>query len=373
MHTEEDVADGADVAKLREHLQRAMIEGTGVVRSPDSLVTAAAEVGAVAGRLRAASAVASGNGHAVGEPADLVTVAGALLQRHLARQETRGAHARRDFPRRERCGAAASSIAPWPRRGCDRRHRRHRGQGRDRTGAETSRRCRSVAMAGGVAHVGPARPSRRSGPRRGGPRPGRGPGPARGPHRHARARHRGRPGPVVSHAEGVLAGRLCALEAYAQVDTSLVVDFEVSDGAWLAPGSVVAEVSGPMRSILTAERTALNFLCHLSGVATVARRYVDTVCTVNPATRVLDTRKTTPGLRALEKAAVHAGGAWNHRAGLSDAVLVKDNHLGSVTIGDAVATARRWWPGRMVEVACDHPEQVADAVAAARRRCCSTT
>jgi len=169
---------------------------------------------------------------------------------------------------------------------------------------------------------------------------------------------------VVSRAEGVLAGRLCALEAFAQVDASLVVDFKVSDGAWLAPGSVVAEVSGPMRSILTAERTALNFLCHLSGVATVARRYVDAVCAVNPATRVLDTRKTTPGLRALEKAAVRAGGAWNHRAGLSDAVLVKDNHLGSVTIGDAVAMARQWWPGRMVEVECDHPEQVADAVAA---------
>ena len=169
---------------------------------------------------------------------------------------------------------------------------------------------------------------------------------------------------VVSRADGVLAGRLCALEAFAQVDASVVVAFAVSDGGWLMPGSVVAEVSGPMRSILTAERTALNFLCHLSGIATVARRYVDVVGAVNPATRVLDTRKTTPGLRALEKAAVRAGGAWNHRAGLSDAVLVKDNHLGRLAVGDAVALARQWWPGRMVEVECDRPEHVTEAVEA---------
>jgi nicotinate-nucleotide pyrophosphorylase (carboxylating) len=167
---------------------------------------------------------------------------------------------------------------------------------------------------------------------------------------------------MVSHADGVLAGRLCALEAFAQVDPSLAVDFTVLDGGWLEPGSVVAEVSGPMRSVLTAERTALNFVCHLSGIATMARRFVDAVADANPATRVLDTRKTTPGLRALEKAAVRAGGAWNHRAGLSDAVLLKDNHLGRLGIVEAVALARCWWPGRMVEVECDVPEQVSEAV-----------
>ncbi len=167
---------------------------------------------------------------------------------------------------------------------------------------------------------------------------------------------------VVSRADGVLAGRLCALEAFAQVDPAVVVDWRIPDGGWLAPGSVVAEVSGPMRSILTAERTALNFLCHLSGVATVARRYVDAVNAVNPATRVLDTRKTTPGLRVLEKAAVRAGGAWNHRSSLSDAVLVKDNHLGRLGITDAVAQAHERWPGRVVEVECDRPEQVVEAV-----------
>ena len=167
---------------------------------------------------------------------------------------------------------------------------------------------------------------------------------------------------VVSRRHGVVAGSLCAKEAFAQVDAGLVVDWRVPDGGTLEPGTVVAEVAGPLRSILTAERTALNFLCHLSGVATLARRYVDVVTAANPSTRVLDTRKTTPGLRALEKAAVRAGGAWNHRASLSDAVLVKDNHLGGLGIAEAVALARRWWPGRMVEVECDRIEQVAEAV-----------
>lgn len=167
---------------------------------------------------------------------------------------------------------------------------------------------------------------------------------------------------VVSRADGVLAGRMCAIETFSQIDAALVVDWRIPDGEWLAPGSVVAEVSGPLRSILTAERTALNFLCHLSGIATLARRFVDVVTAANPATRVLDTRKTTPGLRVLEKAAVRAGGAWNHRASLSDAVLVKDNHLGRLTVAEAVASARRSWPGFMVEVECDRPEQVSEAV-----------
>ena len=127
---------------------------------------------------------------------------------------------------------------------------------------------------------------------------------------------------------------------------------------------MVAEVSGPLRSILTAERTALNFLCHLSGVASLTRRFVTAVARANPSTRVLDTRKTTPGLRALEKAAVRAGGGHNHRGSLSDAVLVKDNHLGGVTIAEAVARAHRLWPGRMVEVECDRIDQVDEAVAA---------
>jgi nicotinate-nucleotide pyrophosphorylase (carboxylating) len=169
---------------------------------------------------------------------------------------------------------------------------------------------------------------------------------------------------IVSRADGVLAGSACATETFAQVDPRVVVSWCRADGAALQPGAVAATVGGPLASVLTAERTALNFLGHLSGVATLTRRYVDAVARANPSTRVLDTRKTTPGLRAFEKAAVRAGGGHNHRSGLSDAVLIKDNHLAGMSITDAVARARSRWPGRMVEVECDRSEQVDEAVAA---------
>jgi nicotinate-nucleotide pyrophosphorylase (carboxylating) len=166
---------------------------------------------------------------------------------------------------------------------------------------------------------------------------------------------------VVSRGPGVLAGELCAEEAFAQVDPTLEVHWATADGCQLAAGQRVAEVSGTLRSILTAERTALNFLSRLSGIATLTRHFVDAVHAANPATRVLDTRKTTPGLRSLEKAAVRAGGGHNHRFGLFDAVLIKDNHLAHLGISDAVARARAMWPGRGVEVECDRIEQVEEA------------
>ena len=107
---------------------------------------------------------------------------------------------------------------------------------------------------------------------------------------------------------------------------------------------------------MTAERTALNFLSHLSGVATRDEAVRRRRRRANPATRIADTRKTTPGLRSLEKAAVRAGGGVNHRGNLSEGVLVKDNHLGMLGIEEAVAAALRRWPARMVEVECDRPE-----------------
>jgi len=169
---------------------------------------------------------------------------------------------------------------------------------------------------------------------------------------------------VVSRRAGVLAGSACARHACAVVDPRLQVRWHLADGSALAAGTVVADVVGPLRAMLTAERTMLNFLCHLSGVATLTRKFVDAVQAANPAARVLDTRKTTPGLRALEKAAVRAGGGWNHRGSLSEAVLVKDNHLGGLSITEAVRRARQAWPGRMVEVECDRLDQVGEAVAA---------
>src|SRR5207253_7239162 len=116
---------------------------------------------------------------------------------------------------------------------------------------------------------------------------------------------------------------------------------------------------GPLAGILTAERTALNLLCHLSGIATLTRRYVDAAGT---QAQIRDTRKTTPGLRALEKAAVRAGGGVNHRGSLSDGLLLKDNHLAGISISDAIAEARGRWPGRTIEVECDSPDQVTEAV-----------
>jgi nicotinate-nucleotide pyrophosphorylase (carboxylating) len=113
--------------------------------------------------------------------------------------------------------------------------------------------------------------------------------------------------------------------------------------------------------VLTAERTALNLLSHLSGVASVTRRYVDAA---GGRLAIRDTRKTTPGLRALEKAAVRAGGGVNHRGSLSDGLLLKDNHLAGMGIADAVGEARRRWPGRAVQVECDSLDQVEEAVAA---------
>jgi nicotinate-nucleotide pyrophosphorylase (carboxylating) len=163
---------------------------------------------------------------------------------------------------------------------------------------------------------------------------------------------------------GVLAGRACATEAFRQIGPDLKLVWHNDDGDQLAPGDTVMEVTGALRPILTAERTALNFLGHLSGIATLTAEFVAAAHASNPSVAILDTRKTTPGLRTLEKAAVRAGGGTNHRMGLSDAVLVKDNHLAGTSITDAVARARALWPGRMVEIECDTLEQVGEAARA---------
>jgi nicotinate-nucleotide pyrophosphorylase (carboxylating) len=170
----------------------------------------------------------------------------------------------------------------------------------------------------------------------------------------------------VLHARraGVLAGRDCADEVFRRVGPDLRLIWYAADGAELKPGDTVMEVSGVLRPILTAERTALNFLGRLSGIATLTAQFVAAAREGNPSVQVLDTRKTTPGLRALEKAAVRAGGGTNHRAGLYDAVLVKDNHLAGIGITEAVQRARQLWPGRMIEIECDALDQVAEAARA---------
>lgn len=163
---------------------------------------------------------------------------------------------------------------------------------------------------------------------------------------------------IVARVEGVLAGRSAATEAFAQVDEGIECTWHHADGDRVAAGAVLAEVSGPLASVLTAERTALNLLGHLSGIATGTRAFVDAAAPL----RVWDTRKTTPGLRAVEKAAVRAGGGRNHRGNLSDWVMFKDNHLTVLGIVDAVASARDAWPGRTVHVECDRLYQVREAL-----------
>ena len=167
---------------------------------------------------------------------------------------------------------------------------------------------------------------------------------------------------VVARAAGVLAGTACATEVFVQVDPAVTVTWLVDDGARLTPGQVLGTVDGPLRAVLTGERSALNFLCHLSGVATATSAFVDAVA--GTGARVWDTRKTIPGLRALEKAAVRAGGGVSHRGSLSDFVLVKDNHLAGLSITDAVVRAQALWPGRVVEVECDRIDQLEEAIAA---------
>jgi nicotinate-nucleotide pyrophosphorylase (carboxylating) len=166
---------------------------------------------------------------------------------------------------------------------------------------------------------------------------------------------------IIARAPGVLAGRLAASETFAAVDLAIRVRWDAADGDKLDAGQTIARVDGPLGPVLTAERTALNLLGHLSGVATLTRQFVDAA---GLTARIRDTRKTTPGLRALEKAAVRAGGGINHRGSLSDGILVKDNHLAGLTIAGAVAEAKRRWPGQACEVECDTLEQVATAVEA---------
>ena len=168
---------------------------------------------------------------------------------------------------------------------------------------------------------------------------------------------------VVAKSGGVLSGSDVAARVFQMVRPPCDYVALMPDGARMEPGDEAARVVGPLASILTAERTALNFLQRLSGIATITRRYADALAGY-PGVTLLDTRKTTPGLRFLERAAVRAGGGHNHRDGLWDAILIKDNHVaaaGGVT--EAIKRARR---ARMpVEVEVDTLEQLGEALGAA--------
>ena len=169
---------------------------------------------------------------------------------------------------------------------------------------------------------------------------------------------------ISARKPGTLAGLALAEAAFAAIDPAVQFKALKRDGDRLAAGAVVARVKGPARAVLSAERVALNYLCHLSGIATETARLVALVA--HTSARICCTRKTTPGLRAFEKYAVRCGGGWNHRFGLDDAILIKDNHI-AVAGGVAEAIRRaRAFAGHLVkiEVEVDSLDQLAEALTA---------
>jgi nicotinate-nucleotide pyrophosphorylase (carboxylating) len=171
-------------------------------------------------------------------------------------------------------------------------------------------------------------------------------------------------GDVVPRSAGMLAGIPVAAAVFDLVGGPAVdVVLRAADGTAAEPGRAVLTVTGPTRALLTAERTALNLVSHLSGVATLTGRWVDAVA--GTGAEIRDTRKTTPGLRALEKYAVRCGGGVNHRMGLGDAALIKDNHVAAAGgLTAAVEAIRKTAPDIPLEVECDTLDQVREALAA---------
>ncbi len=166
---------------------------------------------------------------------------------------------------------------------------------------------------------------------------------------------------IIAKQAGVVAGLPVAEAVFRRVDPSVQFTARVSDGARVEAGTVLAEVEGPARSLLAAERTALNFLQRLSGIATLTRRFVEAVAGTRAV--ILDTRKTHPGWRALEKYAVRMGGGQNHRMGLYDMILIKDNHIAAAgSITEAVRRARAARPDLPIEVEVKNLDELREAL-----------
>lgn len=175
-------------------------------------------------------------------------------------------------------------------------------------------------------------------------------------HQQARAR-------IITREAAVVAGTAWVDEVFRVLDPAVEVRWQVADGERVAPDQVLFELQGPARALLTGERSALNFLQLLSGTATRCRHYADLV--QDTAVRLLDTRKTLPGLRRAQKYAVTCGGCYNHRIGLFDAFLIKENHIAACGgIAQAVATARELAPGRPVEVEVENLQELEQALSA---------
>ena len=174
-------------------------------------------------------------------------------------------------------------------------------------------------------------------------------------------------GRIVTREDGILCGTTFALEAFQQLDPSCHVEWAAQDGDSIAADSLVCTLSGPARALLTGERTALNFLQLLSGTATTAGQYAARVA--HTKVKLLDTRKTVPGLRRAQKYAVTCGGCYNHRIGLFDAFLIKENHISAAGgIAEAVAAARNVAPDKPVEIEVETEAELEQALTAGADR-----
>ena len=174
-------------------------------------------------------------------------------------------------------------------------------------------------------------------------------------------------GRIVTREDGILCGTTFALEAFQQIDHSCHVEWAAQDGDSIAADSLVCTLSGPARALLTGERTALNFLQLLSGTATTAGQYAARVA--HTKVKLLDTRKTVPGLRRAQKYAVTCGGCYNHRIGLFDAFLIKENHISAAGgIAEAVAAARNVAPDKPVEIEVETEAELEQALTAGADR-----
>ena len=174
-------------------------------------------------------------------------------------------------------------------------------------------------------------------------------------------------GRIVTREDGILCGTAFALEAFQQIDPSCHVEWAAQDGDAIAADSLVCTLSGPARALLTGERTALNFLQLLSGTASTAGQYAARVA--HTGVKLLDTRKTVPGLRLAQKYAVTCGGCYNHRIGLFDAFLIKENHISAAGgIAEAVAAARKVTPDKPVEVEVENEAELEQALTAGADR-----
>ena len=174
-------------------------------------------------------------------------------------------------------------------------------------------------------------------------------------------------GRIVTREDGILCGTTFALEAFQQIDPSCHVEWAAQDGDSIAADSLVCTLSGPARALLTGERTALNFLQLLSGTATTAGQYAARVA--HTKVKLLDTRKTVPGIRRAQKYAVTCGGCYNHRIGLFDAFLIKENHISAAGgIAEAVAAARNVAPDKPVEIEVETEAELEQALTAGADR-----